>query len=904
MLNQLSFKGQWRQYQQRVLDKAESFMDDGKIHLVAAPGSGKTTLGIEFIRRFGNPTLILVPTVTIRQQWVDRIKQAFLSDDNLADQFISQDLKRPKIITVATYQALHSAVNQVVGDSLIEDTDDESQQEHFDFQGFDIRKTFGDQDLGTLCLDECHHLRNEWWKSLESFHKTFPNINMISLTATPPYEGEPALWERYISMCGEIDEEITVPELVKEGTLCPHQDYVYFAFPTKEERTQLDQFEKQKLNFLTKLSTDIDFLNTIQSSPALSGQVGYDDLLANPKYLSATLIFLRSKELPFPQRFQELLSAKTLPTFTLEWFETLLNGVIFQVPNWYGFTEEAFNQLKSDLKANGLIERNQVKLIRNKKQDVLLNQSLGKLNAVRDIFKAEYQSLGNNLRQLVLTDFIRKDFQVHLGDKNAQFTQLGVLSYFESIRSEMIEQSWTVPIAVLTGSLVIIPTSAKEHLERLIPNSRLSYDIIGQLSQEDYLKVSVSGSHHDLVTALTQLFQDGYIKVIIGTKSLLGEGWDAPCVNSLILASFVGSFMLSNQMRGRAIRVWPDNPNKTSNIWHLVSINLSPRRWFEFQDDEEKYDETLELRLYGLSPDLDLLDRRMTQFLGLHYQEPTIESGIDRLDLNQLTFSQKGLEKLNQNAITLSQKRQELKDRWQEALPLNEEMEVANEVEVDKQFLPLAYLNDWKKALLLFQALVVSFNIYDASKYVIGGSLSNFNLTILLLAVIALAIVWGRYAIYKSPYKRLEVFGEAIHQALLDAGQIETKESAPRVVRDSKQALYNAIYLKGASMKEKEIFAQAITEFFAPIENQRYILKASRKVVDQTEYFAVPSMFERRKDDATAFLERIQKSVGKYDLIYTRSAQGRPILLEARIKALGNKQERTITRKKVMSSLE
>lgn len=904
MLDQLSFKGQWRQYQQRVLDKSESFMDDGKIHLVAAPGSGKTTLGIEFIRRFGNPTLILVPTVTIRQQWVDRIKQAFLSNANQAEQLISQDLKRPKMITVATYQALHSAMNQVVGDGLIEDTDDTAQQEHFNFQDFDIRKTFEDKDLGTLCLDECHHLRNEWWKSLEIFRKSFPKIKMISLTATPPYEGEPALWERYISMCGEIDEEITVPELVKEGTLCPHQDYVYFAFPTKEERTQLDQFEKQKLNFLTKLSTDINFSNTIQSSPALSNQISDDDLLANPKYLSAILIFLRSKELPFPQRFQELLAAKALPTFTLEWFETLLNGIIFQVPNWFGFTEEALNQLKSDLKANGLIERNQVKLIRNKKQDVLLNQSLGKLNAVRDIFKAEYQALGSNLRQLVLTDFIRKDFQVHLGDKNAQFTQLGVLSYFESIRREMIEQSWTVPVAVLTGSLVIIPTSAKEHLERLIPNSRLSYDVIGQLSQEDYLKVSISGSYHDLVTALTQLFQDGYIKVIIGTKSLLGEGWDAPCVNSLILASFVGSFMLSNQMRGRAIRVWPDNPNKTSNIWHLVSINLSPRRWFEFQDDEEKYDETLELRLYGLSPDLDLLDRRMTQFLGLHYQEPTIESGIDRLDLNQLTFSQKGLEKLNQNAITLSQKRQELKDRWQEALPLNEEMEVANEVEVDKQFLPLAYLNDWKKALLLFQALVVSFNIYDASKYVIGGSLSNFNLTILLLAVIALAIVWGRYAIYKSPYKRLEVFGEAIHQALLDAGQIETKESAPRVVRDSKQALYNAIYLKGASMKEKEIFAQAITEFFAPIENQRYILKASRKVVDQTEYFAVPSMFERRKDDATAFLERIQKSVGKYDLIYTRSAQGRPILLEARIKALGNKQERTITRKKVMSSLE
>ena len=43
---------------------------------------------------------------------------------NLVEQLISQDLKRPKMITVATYQALHSAMNQVVGDGLIEDTDD------------------------------------------------------------------------------------------------------------------------------------------------------------------------------------------------------------------------------------------------------------------------------------------------------------------------------------------------------------------------------------------------------------------------------------------------------------------------------------------------------------------------------------------------------------------------------------------------------------------------------------------------------------------------------------------------------------------------------------------------------------------------------------------------------------
>ena len=56
MLQELAFTGQWRHYQKRVLDKSDAFMADGHLHLVAAPGSGKTTLGIEFIRRFGQPT--------------------------------------------------------------------------------------------------------------------------------------------------------------------------------------------------------------------------------------------------------------------------------------------------------------------------------------------------------------------------------------------------------------------------------------------------------------------------------------------------------------------------------------------------------------------------------------------------------------------------------------------------------------------------------------------------------------------------------------------------------------------------------------------------------------------------------------------------------------------------------
>ena len=64
----LEFHGTWRSYQARVLQNVSRYLSDDKIHIVAAPGSGKTTLGIELIKRLNANTLILAPSITIRQQ--------------------------------------------------------------------------------------------------------------------------------------------------------------------------------------------------------------------------------------------------------------------------------------------------------------------------------------------------------------------------------------------------------------------------------------------------------------------------------------------------------------------------------------------------------------------------------------------------------------------------------------------------------------------------------------------------------------------------------------------------------------------------------------------------------------------------------------------------------------------
>lgn len=110
------FKCNFRDYQQRVLDNADEYLKDGKINIVAAPGSGKTVLGLELIRRLGAPCIILSPTTDIRQQWGERFKELFLEDKNDFSTLFSYDLHNMRLLNSVTYQALYSAVEKVSPD--------------------------------------------------------------------------------------------------------------------------------------------------------------------------------------------------------------------------------------------------------------------------------------------------------------------------------------------------------------------------------------------------------------------------------------------------------------------------------------------------------------------------------------------------------------------------------------------------------------------------------------------------------------------------------------------------------------------------------------------------------------------------------------------------------------------
>ncbi len=105
MLKDMQFRGRWRDYQARVLAEMDAHMGDGRLHVVAAPGAGKTILGLEIVRRFGRPALVFAPTIAIREQWAERLCPLFLDTPPDACA-ISRDLSNLRSLTLTTYQAL------------------------------------------------------------------------------------------------------------------------------------------------------------------------------------------------------------------------------------------------------------------------------------------------------------------------------------------------------------------------------------------------------------------------------------------------------------------------------------------------------------------------------------------------------------------------------------------------------------------------------------------------------------------------------------------------------------------------------------------------------------------------------------------------------------------------------
>lgn len=884
----LSFKGTWRTYQRRVLEEGDRYLEDGKIHIVAAPGAGKTTLGIELIRRTGQPCLILSPRIVIREQWLDRIRQSFL-EESKGRELLSNDLKKPAKITSVTYQTLYAAVK---GCSTAEESREGEEPERMDFSEFQLLETVRKAGIKTICLDECHHLKNEWWKALETFMKEMKGVTVISLTATPPYDSTPAQWDRYIQMCGEIDAQITIPELVKEGSLCPHQDYVYFSYPTGEEERQILQFRAAAGEMFEKLLQDSRLSTAAASHKALLDYEGYfDQMLENPAYLSSLLIFCQCLGIPYSPAWLQVLCVENLPDMSEKWMEIFLQGFLYEDRESYICPDGYREGLAKELKTAGLIEQGQVHFLMSRSMERIVANSRGKMESICRIASWEYSSMREELRMLILTDYVRKEAEKALGDPEQEVGNLGVLPVFELLRRQAMD--WR--LGVLCGSFLIFPDSGKEafleEAARQAPELKPEWKPLTDAGGKalGYTKIQIHGNSHVYTQIMTRLFEMGEVQILTGTKALLGEGWDSPCINALILASFVGSYVLGNQMRGRAVRINEKKPDKVSNIWHLVCL-LRP--------EEQQEKRRLGISDPELSQDFYTLKRRMDGILGLRYDGSAIENGIGRLHIISGPYEPSHVQRIDQEMKELSARREIVARQWKEALWLYKKTETMDQRAAEKKSISgsVHFYNALGAQIIL--VLMEICNTLIRVNLTRGTFFSNTVFFLISAIFIAGTFLFGKRLIWwLTPMSRYKALTRGLLAALKKGGCIDSGCRA--AVREERGIRFWA-WLEGGTDREKAVFAQALEDMLKPIENQRYLLVYGRNREKPVEYFCVPGIFSGTKEKAENFRKDMEPHIGKYHLIYTRNPEGRRVLLRGRAEAFSNKNERKIYRKKTV----
>ncbi len=899
------FKYPWRKYQQRVLAELDDHLNDDHLHIVAPPGSGKTVLGLEVMLRLNKPTLILAPTLAIRNQWITRFCELFLENNSMPE-WISRDIRDPRLLTVVTYQGLHAAFTG--GHDVEDDSSNEEECEYIEEETSISTETDGqviqalkDAGIRTILVDEAHHLKNAWWETLSVVkHQLQPVI--VGLTATPPYDVSPAEWGRYLELNGPVDAEISVPELMREGNLCPHQDYLYLSRPTATEIEKILAFHDRTSRLIEEIKEDDELSEALTSHPFYTDPLSSLDSIYNKlEDYSSLLIFLHGTGHQIRKDHLKVIAAEkiTIPALNNHWLEKLLGFYLFSEDQSFQLWEDHRDSLGNRLRHAGLLHRKTIDLENSMSVQKRLTSSLSKLNSICEITDFEYGILGHRLRMVILTDFIRRDFLNEGNSENEDLTKMGVVPIFEVLRRKFGSK---IKLGVLTGSLVILPAaSIEEFLKQATHFGAEEVRIQPLPYNSSYCLIySPDSLKHHIVQIVTALFSAGEIEVLTGTKALLGEGWDAPAINSIILASFVGSFVLSNQMRGRAIRTDPADPGKTANIWHLACVD--------------------EYKSSG-GPDIELMERRFRGFVGISFDhEPVIENGFSRLKLDK-SFTGDYIKHINEQMMSHAGDRSGLSRKWEKAISsgniLIEEMAIPFAGREEYNKVKRFYFHKTLRNLIvmatagvagmgpyILEALFRSIRSVRTSEQLIAWSVT---IGVFLFTLFGWkAWVSGRlYIKYRDIGEDLENIGKALANSLMYEGTIKTDRNQLKVITKTDEYGGISCYLEGGTTFERSTFLSALEEIVNEIDNPRYVIirKSSfLSLISQRDYHAVPELVGRNKKYASRFADEWKELVGKCKLVYTRTLEGRRLLLMARLESLSAQFNKSPVRRNIWKS--
>lgn len=964
----LRFRGQLRPSQAAVVKIAEQKLAAGarQLHIVAPPGSGKTILGLylwaECVRQ---PAVVLSPNSAIQSQWAAKVDQFAYEQQDVPSEWISTKAESPSLLTSLTYQSLtlpgrgnddldeqarNLWLERLIGSEQAQTPEEarfwlaDLKQHNRDYyeqrlgayrkqardalaitgdalqtlhvSALDTLARLRDRGIGLVIVDECHHLLGHWGRVLEAAQDLLAGPIVIALTATPPdRDGKlPADVQRYDRYLGEVDYEVPVPAVVKDGFLAPYQDLAYFVRPAPdelsfianadeqlhaivEELCQPFQSETQEARGIGEeappesLDNDDDFIsaktlaevseNKKGEQPELAPQPEKPDFIqpeppareSLPEWLSrillekrlptgvakdwaafakrdpdlawASRIFLLRRRIPLPEDVplpEEDVSPEEVPE--MEWLAPVLDR----------YVRHRLRRSK-DSRDHSLAQRviQRLRMLGIQITDTgwqpcaspvgrVMAYSQAKCAALPVILKTEHQLLGDKLRAVVIADYEKTSATAGAVENLLDEEAGGAIAAFKVLTRDPATD--VLHPVLLTGSSVLVDDDIAHTLKAACEEwlSAEKYQVELELG-EDAGFHALRGRGKDwaprvYVEMITEMFQRGITRCLVGTRGLLGEGWDANKINCLIDLTTVTTSMTVNQLRGRSIRLDPAEPLKVANNWDVVC--LAPE-FSKGLDDYRRF-RLKHQRLYGVTDD------------------GAIEKGVGHVHPAFTQMRPEGLEGstslLNAEMLARAARRQTCRDLWQVGKP---------------------YRNQPLRTLEIKLAKEPGSDEFPPFK----GAKQAWT-TQSLAQTIGLAV--------------LNSLIEA--RLFVDPVIASTPQSVERV------GGYVRVFLEEANEEDSRLFTQALHEALGPLHEPRYVIPRQIDRVQATwlskllpsivgQYFqrrqreqamlhAVPSVLARNKDLVAIYERYWNQYVSPGSAIFALRGSGEELVQSAR----------------------
>ncbi|RLV50567.1 DEAD/DEAH box helicase [Nocardioides mangrovicus] len=561
-----------RRHQQEALAALDRAREAGASRwwVTMPPGSGKTLVGTEVAHELGRTTVVLSPNAAIQMQWA-RTWDAYGGEPAGTDRGLDAGF------TSLTYQSL----------AVFEDDEEEvagSQLGRLHANGAALVERMREAGPLTLVLDECHHLLEVWGELLREVLDSLPDAVVLGLTATPPTAMTRREAELIDTLFGPVLYEARIPALVREGILAPYAELAWLTTPTADESRWLAE---QATRF-AELTSDLfapgfgstpfpQWLTARFVDPVEQRRTTWEELAARePELTDAALRMVADGLLALPagavlrERHRRRLDPEDWRLLLQDW---LLGVVVARAEEGDENDQRVIEAVRRTLPAIGLVWTKRGIRSGRSTVDRVTARSSAKQQAVAAILRADRSSLGDDVRALVVCDHERATAtsRRRLDGSAAPDPAGSALGVLQTLLADP-DTAALSPLLV-TGRTVAGSAETLEALREHVAATDTALAVALRVDTTDEGPMLTGPWTSRVWTAhATDFLRVGGTRALVGTRGLLGEGWDAPCVTTLVDLTTATTATAVVQTRGRALRTDPDRPEKTALIWSPVCV--------------------------------------------------------------------------------------------------------------------------------------------------------------------------------------------------------------------------------------------------------------------------------------------------------------------------------------------